>query len=169
MRQQNYTQQSLHLAVKCGLIQDGLRLKTPLVRALDGGSICFESLTQTIVGSSAPTYSSGKFKSFVDLKGKVAGRIQALCDCVSCNIPLLITTDDCPRVIRTLSLVASASGRHLARILLSEKSDTTQLLGCFEQTSTDVSSFMQLLSPFKQNPNLTEPILELEVAISRSP
>jgi len=48
--------------------------------------------------------------------------------------------------------------------LLSEKSDTTQLLGCFEQTSTDISSFMQLLADFKRHPSLTMPILELETA-----
>jgi len=56
----------------------------------------------------------------------------------------------------------------MARVLLSERSDTTQLLGCFEQTSTDVSSFLPLLDPFKSKPELTQAILRLETALAQA-
>jgi midasin (ATPase involved in ribosome maturation) len=106
----------------------------------------FAGLTTTKVSSNAPkSQDKSTFKQFIEMKGVNAAKLQTLCDCLAMNIPVLITTDDPPRMIRTLSFIASVAGQEMSRILLSERSDTTQLLGCFEQTSTDLSSMVQLL------------------------
>ena len=47
-------------------------------------------------------------------------------------MPILLTTDDTAKMIKCLTLMAGVKDTIVRRILLSDKSDTTQLLGCFE-------------------------------------
>lgn len=69
-------------------------------------------------------------------------------------------------MIRCLNLIASVKDAKLRRILLSDKSDTTQLLGCFEQTSShDLSQVLHFLRPFKSQPNFTASVMDLEMQL----
>jgi len=71
----------------------------------------------------------------LEMKGPQAMQLQSLSDCLAVNLPILLTTDDTTRLIKCLNLMAGVKKAELRRILLSDRSDTTQLLGCFEQTS----------------------------------
>ena len=72
---------------------------------------------------------------FLSMKGNHAMQLASLLDCLQINLPILLTTNNTTRAIRSLSLMAAIKNAKLRRILLSDRSDTTQLLGCFEQTS----------------------------------
>lgn len=108
---------------------------TALVRASQS-HIQFESLHLTRLGSqSSLNYNQidyFEFTDFQDLKGKHAKTIQALCDCLHANLPVLVITNDSQRFSRALAVLAKLSKTALKRILLNDRSDTTQLLGCFE-------------------------------------
>ena len=70
-----------------------------------------------------------------------------MCDCLQANLPVLVVTNDPRRLSQTLQVLSRVHGTKLRRILLNERSDTSQLLGCFEQTSDDYSQFLrQILS-----------------------
>ena len=99
---------------------------------------------------------------FLDLKGPHANTIQQLIDCLHCNLPVLLVTDNAQRTSKMLSVLANLSNQKLKRILLNERSDTTQLLGCFEQTSSDANSILASITYHKYNPSLTASILKLE-------
>lgn len=86
----------------------------------------------------------------LSMKGPQAAKIQGLNDCLRVNLPVLLTTNDTSKAIKVLSLMAGVKNSQLRRILLSDRSDTTQLLGCFEQTSQDLSQIMRHLQPFKK-------------------
>lgn len=73
------------------------------------------------------------------LQGSHTKRLQFLVDCLHTNFPLLVMADDCHAFVRNLQTLAHLSGRKLNRLLLNDRSDTTQLLGCFEQTSQDLT------------------------------
>lgn len=73
------------------------------------------------------------------MKGPHAKQLQALVDCLHSNLPVLVITNDPQRFSKTLQVLAKLSQTKLKRILLNDRSDTTQLLGCFEQTSNDAS------------------------------
>jgi hypothetical protein len=59
------------------------------------------------------------------------------------NFPLLIVADDCHRFGLDLQTIARLANKKLNRILLNDRSDTTQLLGCFEQTSQDLTGLLK--------------------------
>jgi len=72
------------------------------------------------------------FEDFMSMKGRQALKLQSLSDCLEVNLPILLTTDDTSKMIKCLALMSSIKNATLRRVLLSDKSDTTQLLGCFE-------------------------------------
>ena len=73
-----------------------------------------------------------RFCDLIDFKGPQALQFQSLNHSIELNLPILVTTDDPKRLIRSLNLMAMVRSVKMRRILLSDRSDTTQLLGCFE-------------------------------------
>lgn len=88
---------------------------------------------------------------FRDLKGKHSTYLQFVIDCLNCNIPILLVTNDPQRSLENLQSLAKISGQKLNRILLNDRSDTSQLLGCFEQTASDISAFLKELDAIKDD------------------
>ena len=73
------------------------------------------------------------------MQGNQTKSLQFVCDCLHTNFPLLIVSDKCDNFVRNLQTISRLANKKLNRILLNDRSDTTQLLGCFEQTSRDLS------------------------------
>jgi len=77
-----------------------------------------------------------------------------------------VLTDDPKRVQECLQILSQVSNTAIKRILLNERSDTTQLLGCFEQTSQDLSHVINAIIATKQkasaSPQLVSQIISLE-------
>lgn len=46
------------------------------------------------------------FGDFIDMKGPQAKVIQALIECLATNIPILIVTDDTPKLIKLINLLS---------------------------------------------------------------
>lgn len=109
--------------------------------------IRFESSKQTEIGSGRLDLSTSNvhLQSILDLQGSHSKSIQFVCDCLNTNFPLLVMSDDCDRFVRNLQTLSSVYAQKLNRIIVNERSDTTQLLGCFEQTSNDLDAFISLL------------------------
>jgi len=55
-----------------------------------------------------------------------------LVEALQANFPILVVSDDCPRFSADLQTLSRLSNKKLNRLLLNDRSDTTQLLGCFE-------------------------------------
>ena len=71
------------------------------------------------------------------------------------GFPILIVTNEPYKFQESLATLATLQDHQLKRILLNERTDTTQLLGCFEQTSQDLSSVLALIWP-QSNTNTTQ-------------
>lgn len=86
-----------------------------------------------------------KMDDFLIMKGPQAASLQALCDSLDSNIPILVTTNDSTKLLQAIKILAKLKPAKLRRILLSDRSDTTQLLGCFEQTSHEIQYVMNMI------------------------
>ena len=108
----------------------------PLAQAIriDDKSLTFMSpvkptllnVRQSLQGLS---YSLG---DYLKLKGPHSRELAFVVDCLNCNIPLLLVSNQTPRLTEDLQTLARVAGHRVNRILLNERSDTSQLLGCFE-------------------------------------
>lgn len=81
----------------------------------------------------------------LSLQGPQAKGLHHLLDALHTNLPLLVVSDNCQMSVQNLQTLASASNTKMVRILLNSRSDTTQLLGCFEQTASDIESLAEEL------------------------
>lgn len=126
---------------------------TASVRVDQALGLTFDGLVKSRVAFADETTNGLNSLSMADLlsmKGPQAGKMQSLSDCLAVNLPILLTTDDTTKMIKCLTLMAGVKNAKLRRILLSDRSDTTQLLGCFEQTSQDLSPVLRHLEPYKR-------------------
>jgi hypothetical protein len=74
-------------------------------------------------------------------------------------------------MIEHLTTMARLTSHPLNRILLNDKSDTAQLLGCFEQTAGVMGAFLRELVAIKDgssDPKLVSDICTLEYELARS-
>lgn len=86
------------------------------------------------------------------MQGNHTKPLQFLTDCLHTNFPLLVVADNCDRFVRDLQTISRLANKKLNRILLNDRSDTTQLLGCFEQTSRDLSQLEHdIVSSYKDS------------------
>lgn len=117
------------------------------VVVLNDGRLRFEAGKHTEVGSGHLDLSTSNvhLQSILDLQGTHSKSLQMVCDCLHTNFPLLVMSDDCDRFVRNLQTLSSLFAQKLNRIIVNERSDTTQLLGCFEQTSNDLDALISLL------------------------
>ena len=76
-------------------------------------------------------------------------------------------TDDPSAFMNNLQTVAQLCKKPLNRLLVNERSDTTQLLGCFEQTSQDLSQFLEELVIAFQDTH-TQQVLSLKHKMSNT-
>lgn len=129
-----------------GLVKDIERVRLavsarPIVRVLPSNQLKFECHKSTVIGNGLLDLErSDLFLSdILKMQGGHTKSLQFLADCLHTNFPLLVVTDDCRQLIRNLQTMAQLWNKKLNRILLNDRSDTTQLLGCFEQTSQDLA------------------------------
>lgn len=78
------------LGVQVGLIPQINMPITSLVRATTS-QVVFESLHQSALSLNTTKL---QMKDFLDLKGPHAKTVQQLIDCLQCNLPVLIVTND---------------------------------------------------------------------------
>jgi midasin (ATPase involved in ribosome maturation) len=74
------------------------------------------------------------------LLGQNSKSVENLVSCVNSRVPVLIVTDDTQKVQQVLSTIASLSNQAFDSVLLNDKTDTSQLLGCFEQTAVSLQA-----------------------------
>jgi midasin (ATPase involved in ribosome maturation) len=156
------------------LVKDHSRLaahfdQVTRVQITPSSTLTFQSPKPTHIGRGFLNLSSSNvhLQSVLDLQGPHTKSLQHLCDCLHTNFPLLVMSDDCDRFVENLQTVSSIFAQKLNRIIVNERSDTTQLLGCFEQTSNDLQGYVtQLVSEHQEL--LTEQVLSLEHHLENS-
>ena len=110
-------------------------------------------------------------RDFISLKGQHSNELQFITDCLNCNIPLLVVTNHPQRLVQSLQTLSKISGQKLNRILLNERSDTSQLLGCFEQTASDIQGLLKELEVIKEDAvsqTLIADITQLEYGLKQN-
>jgi len=114
-------------------VRDCLQAR-PLVRILQNNQLTFDHLKPTELGSGRLDLGRVDLflKDILTMQGNHTKSLQFLVDCLHTNFPLLVVTDDSHRFVKNLQTIAQLSNKFLNRILLNDRSDTTQLLGCFE-------------------------------------
>ena len=141
----------------------------PLVRILANNQLTFDSQKPTVIGNGLLDLERSDLflTDILKMQGAHTKSLQFLADCLHTNFPLLVVTDDCRSFIRNLQTISQLWNKKLNRILLNDRSDTTQLLGCFEQTSQDIA---QLQSELVQTQihALTGPVISLQHRLSMS-
>ena len=101
------------------------------------------------------------------MQGNHTKALQFLTDCLQTNFPLLIVADNCYRFVRDLQTISRLANKSLNRILLNDRSDTTQLLGCFEQTSRDLSQLeFEIVNSLKESH--TKEVISLQYNLKQS-
>ena len=80
---------------------------------------------------------------------------------------MLVVTDDCHRFGTDLRSLAHLAGKKLNRIMLNDRSDTTQLLGCFEQTTEDLSHLVGEITKLAGN-TLQSAVASLDFKLSKT-
>lgn len=118
--------------------------QTSSLRIEPSGSLKFIAQKPTFVGTGSLNLSSRPLflQDILQLQGSHTQSLQFICDCLKADFPLLIMSDDCDRLTKYLQTISQICSKKLNRILVNERSDTTQLLGCFEQTSSGLSSLL---------------------------
>eukprot|EP00347_Sterkiella_histriomuscorum_P024492 403330924 len=145
---------AIRLLEKSGLIQDKeslLKETSLLVRVNKDQQLCFESQVKStnLMKNQAKVelISQQQLLDLIELKGAHSKQLQYLIDCLNTNLPILIQTNNPQKLLKNLETLSFVSGYALNRLLLNEKSDTSQLLGCFEQTSQNtLNKFIQDLN-----------------------
>jgi len=127
------------ILAKSGLVSDRERVKKslsahPLVRILPNNQMKFDSCKPTVIGNGRLDLERCNLNlgDVLKMQGDHAKNLQFLVDCLHTNFPLLVVADNCHELVRNLRTIALLWNKKLNRILLNDRSDTTQLLGCFE-------------------------------------
>ena len=127
------------ILAESGLVRDIERVKRslsahPLVRILPSNQMKFDSYKPTEIGNGRLDLEKSNLdlSDILKMQGSHAKNLQFLVDCLHTNFPLLVVADDCQKIIKNLQTIALLWNKKLNRILLNDRSDTTQLLGCFE-------------------------------------
>ena len=122
-----------------GLVSDMEKVKRSLsahtlVRILPNNQMKFDSCKPTVIGNGRLDLERGNLNlgDVLKMQGDHAKNLQFLVDCLHTNFPLLVVADNCHELVRNLRTIALLWNKKLNRILLNDRSDTTQLLGCFE-------------------------------------
>ena len=144
-------------------------LSRPTVRILPQGQMLFEGPKPTSLGTGALDLREPclQLRQLLAVRGPHTKSLQFLVDSLHAGFPLLVVADDCHRFGADLQTIARLAGKKLNRILLNERSDTTQLLGCFEQTTED---FSQLLAEIveQEGDRLPSQVASLQYALNRT-
>ena len=122
------------------MVRQSLKANT-LTRIMPGELLQFQSPKSTTIGSGSLDLENSDLylRDILGMQGNQTKSLQFLSDCLHTNFPLLIVSDNCDSFVRNLQTISRLANKKLNRILLNDRSDTTQLLGCFEQTSRDLS------------------------------